>query len=164
MFDKTGTLTVGGVRLVAIETSPGEDPDKALRFAASLEQASHHLVAAAIVSAAQAKGLALQIPENVHEAMGPGLEGVVGGRNVCVGSHQLVYGRGRPEDWALRALRRASWHSALSVVVRLADRIAEAGMTVYLPRLFGEPGRLFSTWYQLQSSASVIISHFRDAP
>ena len=42
------------------------------------------------------------------------------------------------------------------LVVRLADRIAGAGMTVYLPSLFGEPGRPFSPLYQLQSSASVI--------
>jgi cation transport ATPase len=62
MFDKTGTLTVGGARLVAIETAPGEDPDEALRLAASLEQASQHVVAAAIVSAALDKGLSLQIP------------------------------------------------------------------------------------------------------
>jgi high-affinity K+ transport system ATPase subunit B len=50
MFDKTGILTVGGARLVAVETAPGQDPDELLRFAASLEQASHHVVAAAIVS------------------------------------------------------------------------------------------------------------------
>src|SRR5450759_4913895 len=57
MFDKTGTLTIGGARLVAVETAPGQDPDELLRFAASLEQASHHVVAAAIVSAAAGKGL-----------------------------------------------------------------------------------------------------------
>jgi P-type E1-E2 ATPase len=108
MFDKTGTLTVGGARLVAVETAPGEDPDEALRLAASLEQASQHVVAAAIVSAALDKGLSLQIPAKVRETMGSGLEGVVDGRKVCVGSHQLVYGGGRPEEWAGRALRRAS--------------------------------------------------------
>ena len=40
MFDKTGTLTVGGARLVAVETAPGQDPGELLRLAASLEQAS----------------------------------------------------------------------------------------------------------------------------
>lgn len=126
MFDKTGTLTVGGARLVAIESAPGEDPDEALRLAASLEQASHHVVAAAIVSAAQAKGLALQVPEKVHETMGSGLEGVIGGRKVSVGSHQLVYGSKQPEEWALRALRRASWRSALSVFVSIEGRTIAA--------------------------------------
>jgi len=41
-------------------------------------------------------------------------------------------------------------------VVRLAERIAGAGMTVHLPSLFGEPGRAFSTLYRLRSTASVI--------
>ena len=126
IFDKTGTLTVGGARLVAIEPAPGEDPGEALRLAASLEQASNHVVAAAIVSAAQAKGLTLQVPEKVHETMGSGLEGFVGGRKVSVGSHQLVYGGGRPEEWALRALRRASWRSALSVFVAVEGRTIAA--------------------------------------
>ncbi len=75
MFDKTGTLTVGGARLVAIETAPGESADEVLRLAGSLEQASHHVVATAIVAAAMAKGLTLEIPSNVRETMGSGLEG-----------------------------------------------------------------------------------------
>lgn len=44
LFDKTGTLTVGGARLAAIETGPGERADEVLRLAASLEQASQHVV------------------------------------------------------------------------------------------------------------------------
>jgi heavy metal translocating P-type ATPase/RND family efflux transporter MFP subunit len=126
IFDKTGTLTVGGARLVAIETAPGEDPDKALRFAASLEQATQHVVAGAIVSAARTKGLTLQVPEKVRETMGSGLDGIVDGRKVCVGSHHLVYGGSRPEEWALRALRRASWRSALSVFVSVEGRTVAA--------------------------------------
>jgi heavy metal translocating P-type ATPase len=122
MFDKTGTLTVGGARLVAIECAPGVNPDDVLRSAASLEQASHHVVAAAIVETARARGLALTIPSQVRETMGSGLEGVVGDRRIRVGSHQLVYGARKPEDWAVRALRRASWRSALSVFVSVDDR------------------------------------------
>ena len=117
MFDKTGTLTVGGARLVAIEAAPGQSTDEILRIAGSLEQASHHVVAATVVEAAVAKGLKLSLPSAVHETMGAGLEGIVEGRKVRVGSHQLVYGAGKPEKWAQRALRRAAWRSALSVFV-----------------------------------------------
>ena len=117
MFDKTGTLTVGGARLVAIESAPGHGTDEILRIAASIEQASHHVVAATIVEAAVAKGLKLSIPTQVRETMGSGVEGVVDGRPVRVGSHQLVYGARKPEAWAVRALRRAAWRSALSVFV-----------------------------------------------
>ena len=122
MFDKTGTLTVGGARLVAIETAPGETADDVLRLAASLEQASHHVVAAAIVSAATAKGIALQMPTHVRETFGSGLEGEIDGRAVRVGSHQLVHGARKPDAWAVRALRRATWRSALSVFVAVDGR------------------------------------------
>jgi len=122
MFDKTGTLTVGGARLIAIEAAPGQKPDDVLRFAGSLEQASQHVVATAIVEAASAKGLALEVPEEIRETMGSGLEGFVAGHRICAGSHQLVYGSRKPEDWALRVLRRASWRSALSVFVSIDGR------------------------------------------
>ncbi len=122
MFDKTGTLTVGGARLVAIETAPGEDPKEVLRIAGSLEQASHHVVAGAVVQAALGKGLDLQVPSKVVETMGSGLEGLINGRLVRVGSHQMVFGPRKPEEWAVRALRRAAWRSALSIFVAVDGR------------------------------------------
>ena len=122
IFDKTGTLTVGGARLVAVEAADGQSTEEILRTAASLEQASHHVVAAAIVEAAIAKGLKLSVPSQVRETMGSGLEGIVDGRSVRVGSHQLVHGARKPEAWAARALRRAAWRSALSVFVAVDGR------------------------------------------
>jgi cation transport ATPase len=126
LFDKTGTLTVGGGRLVAIETAPLENADEVLRLAASLEQASQHVVAAAIVAAAVGRGLALQMPDHVHEIMGSGLEGLLSGRTVRVGSHQLIFGSRKPDVWAMRALRRASWRSALSIFVSVDGRMIGA--------------------------------------
>jgi heavy metal translocating P-type ATPase len=126
MFDKTGTLTVGGARLVAIETAPGESGEDVLRLAASLEQASHHVVAAAIVSAARARGLTLEAAGDVRETMGSGLEGRVANKLVKAGSHQLVCGHRAAEGWAVRALRRASWRSALSVFVSVDGRLVGA--------------------------------------
>ncbi len=126
MFDKTGTLTVGGARLIAVETAPGQHPDEALRLAASLEQASHHVVAAAIVSAAQERGLALEIPKNAHETLGTGIEGLLEGRKIRVGALPFVYQAGPAEDWAVRAARRASWRSALTVFVAIEGRAIAA--------------------------------------
>lgn len=126
LFDKTGTLTVGGARLVAIETAPGENADEVLRLAGSLEQASQHVVAAAIVAAAVGRSLALQMPDQVHETMGSGLEGMVAGRTIRVGSHQMIFGSRKPHEWAVRALRRASWRSALSIFVSVDGRIIGA--------------------------------------
>ena len=122
LFDKTGTLTVGGARLISIETAPGQNADEVLRQAASLEQASQHVVAAAIVSAATARGLDLRIPQKVHEVMGSGLEGMIADQKVRVGSQQLIFGAHKPDDWAVRALRRASWRSALSIFVSVNGR------------------------------------------
>ena len=57
VVDKTGTLTEGKPRLVSIVAAPGQDEAELLRLAASLERASEHPLAAAIVGAARAKGL-----------------------------------------------------------------------------------------------------------
>ena len=122
MFDKTGTLTVGSARLISIELAPGESADAVLRLAASLEQASQHVVAMAVVASARARNLLLELPENSRETMGSGLEGRIGGKLVRVGSHQFVFGGVKPSEWATRALRRASWRSALSVFVAVDGR------------------------------------------
>jgi soluble P-type ATPase len=59
----------------------------------------------------------------VRETLGSGLEGVIDGQTVRAGSQQLIYGPRRPDEWALRALRRAAWRSALSVFVAVNDRV-----------------------------------------
>ena len=122
LFDKTGTLTVGGARLLSVEVAPGESADEVLMLGASLEQASHHVLAHAIVEAAIARGLSLKVPEQVRESMGSGLHGVIEGRKVAAGSRDMIYGGGRAGEWASRAMRRASWRSALVVFVAVEGR------------------------------------------
>ena len=122
LFDKTGTLTVGGARLLSVEVAPGESADEVLMLGASLEQASHHVLAGAIVQAGLARGLALKVPEQVRESVGSGLQGVIEGRRVAAGSRDMIYGGARVTEWASRAIRRASWRSALVVFVTLEER------------------------------------------
>ena len=123
MFDKTGTLTVGGARLVAIETAPGADADEVLRLAGSLEQASHHVVATAIVEAAMAKGSPARDPlecardHGLRASKGRSTDGTSGSARISSSTASR-----RPEDWAVRALRRAAWRSALSVFVAVDGR------------------------------------------
>src|SRR5271169_6731665 len=93
LFDKTGTLTVGGARLLSVEIAPGETADEVLMLGASLEQASHHVLAGAIVQAATERGLAIKMPEDVRESMGSGLHGVVAGRRVSAGSRDMIFVR-----------------------------------------------------------------------
>jgi heavy metal translocating P-type ATPase len=122
LFDKTGTLTVGGARLLSIEVAPGESADEVLMLGASLEQASHNVVAHAIVEAGAERALNLKVPEQVRESMGSGLQGVVEGRQVAAGSHDMIFAGGHASDWASRAIRRASWRSALVVFVAVEGR------------------------------------------
>jgi heavy metal translocating P-type ATPase len=122
LFDKTGTLTVGGARLLSVEVAPGETTDEVLRLGASLEQASHHVLAGAIVQAALGRGLPLKMPRQSSESMGSGLRGVIDGKSVSAGSRDMIFAHRRPEEWAVRAMRRASWRSALIVFVAVEER------------------------------------------
>ena len=122
LFDKTGTLTVGGARLLSVEVAPGETVDEVLMLGASLEQASHHVLASAIVQAGAERGLSLKVPEQVRETMGSGLHGVIDGRHVVAGSRDLIFAGARVGEWASRAIRRASWRSALVVFVAVEGR------------------------------------------
>jgi heavy metal translocating P-type ATPase len=122
LFDKTGTLTVGGARLLSIEPAPGETADRVLRLGAALEQASHHVLARAVVAAAVDRGLPLPLPRDVRETVGSGIHGLIDGHRVSAGSRDLIYAHREPEDWALRVMRRASWRSALVVFVAVEGR------------------------------------------
>jgi len=86
VLDKTGTLTRGGTRLTTLYTDPRSDADEALRLGASLDQASPHVVATALVHLARERGLGLSPPLEVREVPGDGIEGQVEGRRVAVGS------------------------------------------------------------------------------
>jgi heavy metal translocating P-type ATPase len=122
LFDKTGTLTVGGARLVSIEVAPGEKAEEVLLLAASLEQASFHVLASAIVQAAIERALSLKMPEHVCESMGSGLHGTINGRRVSAGSRDMIFARRHTPEWAARAVRRAAWRSALIVFVAVEEQ------------------------------------------
>jgi Cu+-exporting ATPase len=89
VVDKTGTLTEGKPRIFSI-SKPLEDDPELFRLAASLERASEHPLAAAIVEAAVERGLQLSQPEEFHSITGRGIRGVIAGRQVAVGSPRLM--------------------------------------------------------------------------
>jgi heavy metal translocating P-type ATPase len=126
LFDKTGTLTVGGARLLSIEVAPGVQAEEVLSLVASLEQASHHILARTIVQSARDRGLTLMVPAEVGESVGTGLSGVVEGRRIAAGSRDMIWAHRDVPPWALRAVRRASWRSALAVFVTIDDQPAGA--------------------------------------
>ena len=90
VVDKTGTLTEGKPKLVAVEPAPGIDRSELLRLAASLEQASEHPLAEAIVAGAREQGLGLARAEDFASVTGKGVTGLVDGRRVALGNVRLL--------------------------------------------------------------------------
>ena len=110
LLDKTGTLMAG--RPVVTDVVPVDSgAEELLRAAASLDQVSPHVVAAAIVRAARERGLSLSIPDEVEEVPGSGVRGVVWpvgrGRQGRVSgvTHRSPMGEADPRS--CRARRRA---------------------------------------------------------
>ena len=125
LFDKTGTLTAGHPRVAQVVASPEHDPDEVLRLAASLDQTSPHVLAAAVVAAAQARGVVLSGPEQVRERHGYGVEGVVDGRAVAVGKVSWL-GLGPMPAWLRRLRRRSALDGSVLMLVTVDDTLAGA--------------------------------------
>ncbi|WP_447646986.1 heavy metal translocating P-type ATPase [Nocardioides zeae] len=95
-LDKTGTLTRNQPRVVTVQTLADLDQPTVLRFAASLEAASTHPLATAVVTAATAPTAArtagpLPTPTDVAEHAGHGIAGTVEGHHVRVGSARWIH-------------------------------------------------------------------------
>ncbi len=90
VLDKTGTLTEGRPRVVAVEAAPGFREDDVLLGAASLERASEHPLAAAVLAAADGRGLAPEAVTAFESHTGHGVTGRAGGRQLALGSAALV--------------------------------------------------------------------------
>lgn len=88
-FDKTGTLTEGKPRLVHIE-SAANDIASVLSLAASLQQASEHPLAHAVIEQANERHIAIRSAQNVTALPGRGIAGTVGTREVRLGSTRLM--------------------------------------------------------------------------
>jgi Cu+-exporting ATPase len=90
VVDKTGTLTEGRPKVVRIESAPGFSADEVLQALASVERASEHPLAAAIVTAAQERKLALSPAIDFDSPVGKGVVGTVDGRAVVAGSARFL--------------------------------------------------------------------------
>ena len=133
IVDKTGTLTEGRPALTEVRPAPGFEEPEVLRLAASLERASEHPLADAIVRAAQERGLALSQPEGFDSPVGKGVLGQVDGRPVLLGSARFLREQGvdptalEAEADALRADGASAVYAALdgrlAAVLAIADPI-----------------------------------------
>jgi Cu+-exporting ATPase len=94
VVDKTGTLTEGRPRLIALAAAPGHGDESVLRLAASLERGSEHPLAAAILSAAQERGLEALDATSVQSVTGQGMTGAVDGQAAALGNETLMRSAG----------------------------------------------------------------------
>jgi Cu+-exporting ATPase len=135
VVDKTGTLTEGKPRVVEIVTAKGVDEAELLHLAASLERASEHPLASAIVAAATARGLTLVNPAEFDSPPGKGVVGMVDGRRVAIGNSGYLKSLGvdtEPLKDEAERLRLdgatgvfASLDGTVSGVIGIADPVKE---------------------------------------
>jgi len=90
VVDKTGTLTEGRPKVTALVPAQGRDETELLRLAASLERASEHPLAAAIVGAAKERGVEIGEAEDFDSLTGRGVRGRVDGCDVALGNQKLL--------------------------------------------------------------------------
>ncbi len=121
LFDKTGTLTLGRPALTTIESLGGVPEAEILRLAASLERGSQHPIAAAILAAAEKRGIAPAPVAGFDAPSGKGVAGTVDGKPLLLGTAAFLAAQG--VDAAAADAR--------------ADRLRETGATVVLLAVAG---------------------------
>jgi heavy metal translocating P-type ATPase len=126
LLDKTGTITMGVPTVSSIETF-GEEPEgEILRLAASLDQVSQHVLAAAVVRAAYERALPLSLPAGVTEKPGWGVRGEVEGRPVALGKLAWISSGGELPAGVRRVRRQTALEGSSSVFVAIDGKIAGA--------------------------------------
>ena len=128
VIDKTGTLTEGRPAVTAIRPAQGHDETEVLRLAASLERASEHPLADALVRAATERELSLSQPADFDSPVGKGVLGVVDGRRLAIGSGKFLDEQGVDT----RALEAA------------ADALRAEGATAIFMALDGQAAAIFA--------------------
>ncbi|MGZ5080501.1 MAG: heavy metal translocating P-type ATPase, partial [Usitatibacter sp.] len=125
VVDKTGTLTLGHPALIDF-AAEGIAQDDALALVAGVELLSEHPIALAIVAGAKARGLAPRPAAAFDAINGLGVQAVVGGKRVLVGSRTFMAKRGIDTNrWEARA---QTWRAEAKTVVFFAVGDVAAGI------------------------------------
>jgi heavy metal translocating P-type ATPase len=121
LLDKTGTLTRGHPELASVLQFEPRGASEILSLAASLDQASGHVLAGAIISAARSRGCALAAPERTREVAGQGIKGTVAGHEVSVGKAAWcgIGGSAGTPAGVKAARRRARLDGSITVFVAI---------------------------------------------
>ncbi len=141
VLDKTGTLTEGKPRVTVVETVSGFDEDALLQLIASLERASEHPLAAAIVAEAEARRVGTKDVVEFASITGKGASGVVGGRRVLVGNASLL------REHAIDT----------SALETRADALRRNGQTVVLVAVDGRAAGLVAAADPIKASSAEVV-------
>jgi len=128
VVDKTGTLTEGKPKVTAIVPAEGMQELELLRLAATLERSSEHPLAAAIVSSAEERDIALGDAQDFDSPVGKGVTGMVEGRRLILGSHLIM-----EEE-----------HVDVSSMTAKAEELRNDGATVIFVAMDARPVGLFA--------------------
>jgi len=145
VFDKTGTLTEGRPAVTGFAALPGEDAERVLALAASLERASEHPLAEAVVRFARERGTALAEADAFEALPGMGAAGRVDGVPVAVGNARLL------ERLAIGAAPLAAQ----------AERFSLEGNTPLLVALDGRPAAVIAVADRLKPEAAQAVASLR---
>ena len=124
LVDKTGTLTEGKPKVVAIEPFSGISEAELLRFAAAVERASQHPLAAAIIAEAAARTLAVGTATDFDAPTGKGVIGTVDGHRVAIGNPAYLSELGVDTAALTEAADRHRREGATAILVAVDGKAA----------------------------------------
>jgi Cu+-exporting ATPase len=124
--DKTGTLTEGKPKLTSVVALPKFRDNEILQMGASLERASEHPLADAIVKGAAERSMTLDEVRDFQSVSGKGITGLVGGRKVSIGNQKLFSELG----------------IEMGELLQRADVLRSEGQTVMFVAVDGKPAGL----------------------
>jgi len=124
VIDKTGTLTEGKPKVVAVVAAEGFDRNELLRLAASVERASEHPLAFAILNAAKDEGLELREVRDFDSPAGKGASGTVDGRKVVLGNAAIMQLSGVDTQALEKDARTQRERGATAIYVAVDGRAA----------------------------------------
>jgi P-type Cu+ transporter len=146
VVDKTGTLTIGKPQLTEIVPLAGGDPDALLGLVASVERGSEHPLAAAIVTAAEDRGLALKLVADFQSQTGKGVIGTIDGKRIAIGNRVLLESLGIAPD----------------ELIERADALRQDGQGVMLIAVDGRAAGLVAVADPVKESAIGALKALRE--
>jgi heavy metal translocating P-type ATPase len=140
-LDKTGTLTKGHPELTDLKVAKGFEASEVLRLTASAEHASEHPIAAAIVAAADKRGLTLAEPATFRALPGYGIKAEIDGHALLVGADRLL----------------AREKIGLGALEKTAATLAEMGKTPLFVAIDGAPAAVLAVEDPVKDSTPAAI-------